>query len=311
MSSCRVLSEAAGQVPDRVAYELIADEQQHHQHGQQPGVPSEPAETGGHARKPRAFCFQVTHTVALASARTATQTPQVTRVISMCMQPPSERLEAVRPAVMAGRHRAGFVGDAVTQCDGVLLTGGDDVNPKLYTEKLSPKLAKTVHPAALERDHFEVALIEEVFRQKKPLLAVCRGQQILNIAFGGDLIVDIGIQRPDAENHCRMEQKNQVVHEVSLERGSLLAEALGGTKVGVNSTHHQAVGKIAKPLAATANSIDGIIEGMEFAPGARSMLPWLLAVQFHPERLFPQHAEHLDIFKSFVQACVRVRRTVV
>jgi gamma-glutamyl-gamma-aminobutyrate hydrolase PuuD len=68
---------------------------------------------------------------------------------------------------------------------------------------------------------------------------------------------------------------------------------------------------MAKPFRANAVSIDGIIEGMEFAPGARSMLPWLMSVQFHPERLFPQHAEHLEIFKDFVQACLRVRRTVI
>ena len=203
---------------------------------------------------------------------------------------------------------AGFVGDAVRRCDGVLLTGGDDVNPKLYMENLSPKLAKTVHPAAPERDSFELALIEEVFRQKKPLLAICRGHQILNIALGGDLIVDIGIQRPDAENHCRMDQKNRVVHEVSLARGSLLAQTLGKSRVGVNSTHHQAIGKIAKPLCATANSIDGIIEGMELARDAKHLLPWLAAVQFHPERLFRQHAEHLELFKRFVRACKRVRK---
>lgn len=202
----------------------------------------------------------------------------------------------------------GFVRDAVKRCDGVLLTGGDDVNPKLYTDRLSPKLAKTVQPASPERDSFELLLVEEVFRQKKPLLAICRGHQVLNVALGGDLIVDIAIQRPDAENHCRMDQKNQVVHEAKLERGSMLAEILGKTKVGVNSTHHQAVGKIAKPLAATANSIDGIIEGMELARDAKHLLPWLAAVQFHPERLFRRHAEHLELFRRFIRACKRVRR---
>jgi putative glutamine amidotransferase len=205
---------------------------------------------------------------------------------------------------------AAFIADAVKRCDGVLLTGGDDLNPKLYTNKLSPKLAKTVTPAAPERDLFELMLIEQIFAQRKPLLAICRGHQILNVALGGDLIVDIPAQCPGVQNHTRMDQKNAVVHDVSLQPGSLLAQIVGTTRLGVNSTHHQAVGKIAKPLAATAVSIDGIIEGMELAGDARHLLPWLAAVQFHPERLFRQHAEHLEFFKRFIQACKRVRRPV-
>lgn len=204
-----------------------------------------------------------------------------------------------------------IVAEGVRRCEGVLLTGGDDVQPSLYANDLSPGLQKTVHPASPERDLFELMLIEEVFRQRKPLLAICRGHQILNVALGGTLIVDIASEVPAALNHSRVDLKDQVVHEAELKPGSNLAEIIGKARLGVNSTHHQAVGKIAKPLRASAVSIDGIIEGMEFAPGAHSMLPWLLAVQFHPERLFPQHAEHLDIFKSFVQACMRVRRTVV
>ena len=201
-----------------------------------------------------------------------------------------------------------FLADAVRRCDGVLLTGGDDVNPRLYTKALSPKLAKTVTVAAPERDLFELMLIEQVFAQQKPLLAICRGHQILNVALGGDLIVDIPTECPGTPNHTRMDQKNRVVHDVRLEPGSLLAGIVGKSTLGVNSTHHQAVGKIAKPLAATAVSIDGIIEGMELASDARHLLPWLAAVQFHPERLFRQHAAHLEFFIRFIQACKRVRR---
>ena len=203
-----------------------------------------------------------------------------------------------------------MIAEAVHRCDGVLLTGGDDVQTKLYAKDVPEPLTKTVHPAAPERDLFELLMIDEVFRQKKPLLAICRGHQVLNVALGGDLIVDIKTQKPQAQDHCQMEQKNKVVHEVELKGGSLLAEIAGNAKMGVNSTHHQAVGKIAKPLCATAVSIDGIIEGMELTQGTRHMLPWLLAVQFHPERLFRQHAEHLEIFKRFIQACRAVRRQV-
>lgn len=206
------------------------------------------------------------------------------------------------PSVLPCMPDRDFVAEVVKRCDGVLLTGGDDVQPSLYTKDLSPELRKTVHTAAPERDLFELMVIDEVFRQRKPLLAICRGHQILNVALGGTLIVDIPSQVPNAINHSRMDLKNQVVHEAEVKPGSRLAEITGKARLGVNSTHHQAVGKVAKPLRANAVSIDGIIEGMELAPDGQTMLPWLLAVQFHPERLFSQHAEHLDIFKAFVRA---------
>jgi putative glutamine amidotransferase len=215
------------------------------------------------------------------------------------------------PSVLPCLPDRDFIAEGVKRCDGILLTGGDDVQPSLYIRDLSPELQKTVHAAAPDRDLFELMLIDEVFRQRKPLLAICRGHQILNVALGGTLIVDIPSQVPKAINHSRPDLKNKVVHEAELKPDSKLAEIIGNARLGVNSTHHQAVGNMAKPLRANAVSMDGIIEGMELAPGAQTMLPWLMSVQFHPERLFPQHAEHLDIFKSFVQACTRVRRTVV
>lgn len=221
--------------------------------------------------------------------------------------PNAVRAAGAMPAVLPCIPEPDIIAEGVRRCDGVLLTGGDDVQPSLYVRDLRPELQKTVQAASPERDLFELMLIDEVFRQKKPLLAICRGHQILNVALGGTLIVDIPSEVPGAINHSRMDLKNKVVHEAEVKPGSMLAEITGKARLGVNSTHHQAVGKIAKPLRANAVSMDGIIEGMEFAPGAGSMLPWLLSVQFHPERLFSQHAEHLDIFKSFVQACMRPR----
>ncbi|HKQ38070.1 MAG TPA: gamma-glutamyl-gamma-aminobutyrate hydrolase family protein [Verrucomicrobiae bacterium] len=215
------------------------------------------------------------------------------------------------PSVLPCLPERDLIAEGVKRAEGILLTGGDDVQPSLYSKELPPELQKTVHVAAPDRDLFELMLIEEAFRQRKPLLAICRGHQILNVALGGTLIVDIPSQVPGAINHSRTDLKNKVVHEAELKANSKLAEITGKARLGVNSTHHQAVGKMAKPLRANAVSMDGIIEGMELAPGAQTMLPWLQSVQFHPERLFPQHAEHLEIFKDFIQACVRVRRTVV
>ena len=196
-----------------------------------------------------------------------------------------------------------YVADAVRRCDGILLTGGDDVNPRLYTRRLPPKVASKVHREHPERDSFELLLIAEARRQRKPMLCICRGHQILNVALGGSLIADIPLQVPQALNHSRTDKKDRVVHPVRCAAGSLLEEISGGPNLGVNSSHHQAVEKIAKALRVSAVSDDGIIEGLELAPEARGMFPWLLAVQFHPERLFRRHAAHLELFRAFIRAC--------
>jgi len=204
-----------------------------------------------------------------------------------------------------------FVAESVRRSDGVMLTGGDDVQPELYRKGLPPRLRKTVHLATPERDLFELILIDETFRQRKPLLAICRGQQILNVALGGTLLVDIATEASGAINHTRTDRKNQVVHEVDIHLGSLLAEATQCLRLGVNSSHHQAVAKIAKPLRMSAVSEDGIIEGLELEPGSRQLLPYLLAVQFHPERMFARYPEHLGLFRSFTRACLKNRRNKI
>lgn len=193
--------------------------------------------------------------------------------------------------------------EMVTRCDGVMLTGGDDVQPKLYTNRLPAGLKKTVSPAEPDRDDFELMLIEEVFRQRKPLLAICRGQQMLNVALGGTLVVDIRRQMADALRHDALDRKDQIVHEVELTPGTLIARIIGKPMLGVNSSHHQAVARIADPLRPTARSEDGIVECLELKPGKSAKLPFLLAVQFHPERLCARHREHLKIFRSFIRAC--------
>jgi len=197
-----------------------------------------------------------------------------------------------------------FIEASVRNSDGVLLTGGDDIQPGLYREdRLPAPLQKTVNSAAPERDLVELMLVDEVFRQRKPLLAICRGHQLLNVALGGTLIVDIPTEVPSALNHCRTDKKDKIVHEVDVEPGSILAQVSAGRKLGVNSSHHQAVGNIAKPLRSTAVSIDGIVEGLELGSQDRHLLPYLLAVQFHPERLCALHAPHMALFKSFIAAC--------
>ncbi len=199
--------------------------------------------------------------------------------------------------------------ECVRRVEGVLLTGGDDINSDLYDPKLPKKIRRTVEqtPDGGGRDLRELILIAEVFRQNKPLLAICRGHQLLNIAFGGPLIADIRQQVPGALNHQRLDRACELVHEATLTRGSLLAKICGKRILGVNSSHHQAVPAPAEPFVATATSPDGLVEAMELKPENRKELPFLLSVQFHPERLTEQHAAHRAIFKTFVAACARNR----
>lgn len=201
-----------------------------------------------------------------------------------------------------------LLSELVRRCDGVLFTGGDDVDPKLYTKKLSPDLQKTVTIEGAERDLREMILVDEVFKQRKPIMGVCRGHQMLNVALGGTLVVDIKKQVPGALNHRQLEKKSELVHEARLTEDSLLAKITGKQKLGVNSTHHQAVGRVAKPLRVTAASDDGVVEALELRREEAGLLPYFLSVQFHPERLAGRYAAHQELFNSFVRACARNRR---
>jgi putative glutamine amidotransferase len=203
---------------------------------------------------------------------------------------------------------AEVLAECVRRCDGVLLTGGNDVNPKLYTKALSPKLRKTLGVGPVERDLRELILIDEIFRQRKPVFGICRGHQIMNVALGGTLVVDIPIQIPGAIRHRRHDKKSEVVHEARLTRDSMLARITGKQNLGVNSTHHQAIGRVAKPLRVTAASEDGVVEATELKLENAHLLPYFMTVQFHPERLASRYPEHQELFNSFTRACVLNRK---
>lgn len=209
------------------------------------------------------------------------------------------------PLVLPCTSHRDAIEQAVKQADGVLLSGGEDVAPELYRAETPADLLDTVVPADGGRDAFERALIESTLSHRRPVLAICRGQQILNVVLGGDLIVDIPLQCPGNVGHNRMAQRLEPVHDVEILRGSLLARVTGVERMGVNSTHHQAVGRVAPGLRVVARSADGIIEALEADGGVESPvrgLPYLLSVQFHPERLSDRLEPHRRIFDSFVAA---------
>ncbi len=190
----------------------------------------------------------------------------------------------------------------VGRVDGLLFTGGEDVQPELYAPSLEPDLRATVRQVEPERDLVECMLVREAIRQQRPVLAICRGHQLLNVALGGTLVVDLPTQRPGSVNHRRLDQRFQPVHDVLIEPGTRLAKILGAARVGVNSTHHQAIDRVAPTLRVSARAEDGVIEALEPDPAQPKGLPWLISVQFHPERLYDRYPGMQALFSSLVRA---------
>lgn len=183
------------------------------------------------------------------------------------------------------------------EIDGLLLSGGHDVSPLFYGEEPSPKLEKTLPP----RDEFEIELIKEVLTLQKPIFAICRGLQILNVALGGTLYQDINSLDKTKIKHLQTTHPKFSSHTVQIEKDSLLYELLG-KKTLVNTLHHQAIKTLGKDLIATAFSSDGYIEAVE------SQIPeqYIMAVQWHPEILLLNNNEEAKkLFSNFVDKCKR------
>jgi len=173
--------------------------------------------------------------------------------------------------------------------DGIMLSGGGDVLPSYYKEE--PKKTKRVVP---ERDELEIELVKKCFKNKKPLFAICRGCQVMNVAMGGSLIQDINSEI----EHDQSAYHDKLTHTIIIEKGTLLYEILKKRELKVNSFHHQAVKKLGKNLKISAKAKDGIVEGIE-----SEKHPFFLGVQFHPERLFEKHKIFFKLFKAFVESC--------
>ena len=184
--------------------------------------------------------------------------------------------------------------ELVNRFDGFVLSGGGDVDPALYGGHLNA----TVHSIDPERDAFERALIPLVLQADKPLLAICRGVQILNVALGGSLYEDIPSALPAALRHDWYPDipRDYLAHTVEIEQGSRLAEILGTRKLRTNSLHHQAIRQPAPALEVVAYAEDGVIEAVEL-PRKR----FAIGVQWHPECL-PEEPAMQKLFLEFVNA---------
>jgi putative glutamine amidotransferase len=190
--------------------------------------------------------------------------------------------------------------DALDNSFGLVLTGGEDLDPKLFHQ--------AQHPAAGEphaaRDAYEIALARAARDRRIPTLAICRGLQVMNVALGGSLIQDIPSQRPSKIVHDPAGRREERVHGVSIETDSRLARIVGATLISTNSSHHQSLDAIASDLRVVAHTEDRIVEGAESTDTAW----WMVGVQWHPEELIAT-TEDWDrrLFAAFA-AAVREHR---
>ncbi len=185
----------------------------------------------------------------------------------------------------------------LSRLDGLVLTGGSDVDPVLYGAAPHPKLG----PLFRERDDFELALCREAVRRDLPTLAICRGHQVLNIATGGTLIQDLPSEPSGGSvDHDPDTERASRVHDVRILEGSRLRRLLGKESVAVNSFHHQAVRDLGTGLQATAWAPDGVVEGVE-DPSKR----FLVGVQWHPESFWRESEGFAPLFRGLVQEASR------
>jgi putative glutamine amidotransferase len=186
--------------------------------------------------------------------------------------------------------------DHVLKCvDGIVFSGSaTDIDPRLYGEMAVPELG-AVNPL---RDAVDMYLAEAAIRADLPIFGICYGCQMLNVLLGGSLVQDLPSQRPGNVKHAPQEGESLPRHSVSLAPGSLFAKLAGSLEVEVNSSHHQAIGRLAAGLAPVAKSRDGIIE----AAVAISGKP-LLAVQWHPEKSYSKDPFSRRLFEHFIRVC--------
>jgi putative glutamine amidotransferase len=209
----------------------------------------------------------------------------------------SEAVEAAGgvPVHLSLIPRAGYISEVLRELDGVLLPGSDsDVDPLLYNREPHRRLG-SVHTI---KDRTDLLVLEEVERRGLPLLAICFGMQVLNVARGGTLIQDIESELPEAIKHQQGAPRDRRSHRVRFPDGSLLRELAESADALVNSHHHQAIETVGRDLVATSWTADGLVEGLEDTRAGS----FALAVQWHPEIGWEEDAFSARLFARFVEA---------
>ena len=182
----------------------------------------------------------------------------------------------------------------INQCDGFLFTGGKDVDPKYYGEIPSPNIG-LLEP---DRDVLEFSCFNKIFNLKKPIMAICRGAQLVNVALGGTLMQDIPSEIDTNINHRQTEVGTIPSHIVNVENHSPLFELIGTDKLEVNSFHHQSIKKLGDGLKIMACAPDGVVEAVYYTKGQ-----YIRAYQWHPERQACIDPKNKKIFEDFINEC--------
>lgn len=177
-------------------------------------------------------------------------------------------------------------------CDGLLLPGGADINPKMYGEEKSEKCGTPNET----RDNAEPVIFREFLKTNKPILAICRGIQLINVCNDGTLFQDIKDEQKC--KHMDFFSRAGSIHTVSIDKNSMLYGILESDKINVNSMHHQAINKVGEGFIVSAQSEDGFTEAIELQNH-----PFCIGVQWHPEHMSKKSAEQRKIFSFFVSAC--------
>ena len=183
-------------------------------------------------------------------------------------------------------HEKKYIDDFCHLIDGLIITGGDfDINPKLY--KTSNTQSKNIKN---KRTNFELNIFNNFFKYNKPILGICGGAQLINVACGGTLIQDL---KRDPINHEQVNPRNQTSHSVNISKNTQLHKICGSQKIKVNSAHHQSVKKIGKDFNVSCAANDGVIEGIE-----HKKHKWCIGLQWHPEFLITKY--DIKIIKNFI-----------
>lgn len=203
----------------------------------------------------------------------------------------------LRALLEAGARRDEIVvlrpGDPIGgEFDGIVIGGGDDVDPALYGRDVLPGAGVKVDAG---RDSIDFSVFEEAWHARVPALGICRGLQVMNVARGGTLIQDLPSESPSEITHRQRRKPNRRDHPVNVRAGTRLSEIAGSRQIEVNSRHHQAVEHPAADFVVNATAPDGVIEGLEARDGR-----WLIAVQWHPENLHDDPASR-RLFREFVE----------
>ncbi|MCA9962103.1 MAG: gamma-glutamyl-gamma-aminobutyrate hydrolase family protein [Anaerolineales bacterium] len=180
--------------------------------------------------------------------------------------------------------------------DGLLIPGGGDIEPAQYHGQSDHDLVKGID---IDRDRIEAQIVRWAVGQRKPMLAICRGHQIFNVALGGSLWEDIYTQMPAAIVHdfVNSQPRHHLAHAVTVQAQSRLAAQMGATSAQVNSLHHQGIRELAAELTAVAHAPDGLIEAVEIPDH-----PYAIGVQWHPEDLAPTDPAMAALFQGLIEA---------